>query len=136
MGRHDISFQFVLPSVIFGRCAEQQLISATILQAANAYQQSLNSEVEENISELQVPTPYVLDRYVFEDEIVSLRNETHAKISLSSKTLLRGPKPFDGQLSGHRGIETNDPIVRVIFVGGPSGVGKYVHLYILRFKSH
>ncbi|GJJ74079.1 hypothetical protein EMPS_06437 [Entomortierella parvispora] len=124
--RHDISFQFVLPNAIFGRCTEQQLISATIVQAANVYQQSLNSEVEETISELQIPAPYALDRYVFEDEIVSLRNETHAKISLSSKTLLRGPKSFDGKLSDRRSMETNDPVVRVIFVGGPAGVGKTV----------
>ncbi|KAG0299942.1 hypothetical protein BGZ98_009627 [Dissophora globulifera] len=36
------------------------------------------------------------------------------------------PKPFDGSKSVHRGSETSDPVVRAIFVSGPSGVGKTV----------
>ena len=105
-------------------------MSATIQQAANAYQQSLGLEVaeydEQDISEPQVCAAYSSDHYVFEDEIVSLRNEAQTKIPLSSKTLLRGPKPFDGGVSANKGQEMNDPVVRVIFVSGPLGVGKYV----------
>ncbi|KAG0053455.1 histidine kinase osmosensor [Gryganskiella cystojenkinii] len=110
---------------------EQKMISATILQAANAYQQSLHSDVpdyhERDISEMQAHCAYLLDHYVFEDEIVSLQNQAQAKIPLSSKTLLRGPKPFGGGKSIPRAaLETTDPVVRVIFVSGPTGVGKTV----------
>ncbi|KAF9897408.1 hypothetical protein BX616_005653, partial [Lobosporangium transversale] len=65
-----------------------------------------------------------LDHYVFEDEIVSLRNQGSVKIPLLSTTLLRSPKPFDGGKAVHRGSEATDPVVRAIFVSGPSGVCK------------
>ncbi|KAF9110800.1 hypothetical protein BGX27_005869 [Mortierella sp. AM989] len=64
------------------------------------------------------------DHYIFEDDIVSLRSQVSAKIPLSSKTLLRTPTPLYGAQSIHRGTETADPIVRVVFVSGASGVGK------------
>lgn len=120
------------------------MISAAIVQAASAYQQAMNSEricsdddecyddfdggascgglstsaaVHVNDSE---------DLYIFEDDIVSLKCQLSSKIPLSSRTLLRKPKLFDrgGGKSVHRGTELSDPVVRVIFVSGPSGVGK------------
>ncbi|KAF9900626.1 hypothetical protein EC991_007072 [Linnemannia zychae] len=148
LGNHDISYQFVLPNNLFGRHSEQQLISAAIVQAASAYQQALNSELissddEEYYDEFDGSTkrggPSATtatassindseDLYVFEDDIVSLKCQLSSKIPLSSKTLLRKTRLFDrgGGKSVHRGSEPSDPVVRVIFVSGPSGVGKTV----------
>ncbi|KAG0071512.1 hypothetical protein BGZ92_004261, partial [Podila epicladia] len=131
LGAHDISYQFVLPNTIFGRHVEQQMISAAIVQAASAYQHSLNSDMDDAMDESEqvargVSAVNDSDHYNFEDDIVSLQSQITAKIPLSSKTLLRTPKPFDGGKSVHRGSETTDPVVRVIFVSGPSGVGKTV----------
>ncbi|KAF8930598.1 hypothetical protein BGZ58_008153, partial [Dissophora ornata] len=132
LGEHDVSYQFVLPNTVFGRHVEQQMISAAIAQAANAYQNSLNSDISDTYSEqgdlaaMRVAALNDSDHYVFEDDIVSLQNQAHAKIPVSSRTLLRTPKPFDGGKSVHRGSETADPVVRAIFVSGPSGVGKTV----------
>ncbi|KAF9379922.1 hypothetical protein CPC16_010535 [Podila verticillata] len=131
LGAHDISYQFVLPNTIFGRHIEQQMISAAIVQAASAYQHSLNSDMEDTTDDSEQVARRVAavndsDHYHFEDDIVSLQSQITAKIPLSSKTLLRTPKPFDGGKSVHRGSETTDPVVRVIFVSGPSGVGKTV----------
>ncbi|KAF8936832.1 hypothetical protein BGZ58_003637 [Dissophora ornata] len=133
LGRHDISYQFVLPNTIFGRLNEQQMISAAIAQAAGAYQQSLNGDVldgddddEDDAAASRMAAAKDADHYVFEDDIVSLKSQASTKIPLSSKTLLRTPKPFDGLKSVHRGPEATDPIIRVVFVSGPSGVGKTV----------
>ncbi|KAG0025161.1 hypothetical protein BGZ81_007356 [Podila clonocystis] len=131
LGAHDISYQFVLPNTIFGRHIEQQMISAAIVQAASAYQHSLNSDMDDAMDESEqvargVSAVNDSDHYNFEDDIVSLQSQITTKIPLSSKTLLRTPKPFDGGKSVHRGSETTDPVVRVIFVSGPSGVGKTV----------
>ncbi|KAF9983750.1 hypothetical protein BGZ65_001475 [Modicella reniformis] len=132
LGHHDISYQFVLPNSIFGRRAEQQMISAAIAQAANAYQQSLNGEMveedddEDDVTGSRMAEANNADHYVFEDDIVSLKNQVSSRIPLSSKTLLKTPRPFDGMRSVHRGPEKTDPIVRVLFVSGPSGVGKTV----------
>ncbi|KAG0071329.1 hypothetical protein BGZ89_010956 [Linnemannia elongata] len=147
LGKHDISYQFVLPNGLFGRHSEQQLISAAIVQAASAYQQALNSELicsdddDECYGDFDGGTscgrPSTLasrntndseDLYVFEDDIVSLKCQLSSKIPLSSKTLLRKPRLFDRGVgkSVHRGTELSDPVVRVIFVSGPSGVGKTV----------
>ncbi|KAF9181697.1 hypothetical protein BGZ51_005252 [Haplosporangium sp. Z 767] len=132
LGKHDISFQFVLPNAVFGRHVEQQMISAAISQAASAYQNSLNNDVSDSFSEDQEEVASRMaalndsDHYVFEDDIVSLQSHTNTKIPLSSKTLLRTPKPFNAGKSVHRGSETTDPIVRAIFVSGPSGVGKTI----------
>lgn len=105
------------------------MISAAIVQAASAYQHSLNSDMDDAMDESEqvargVSAVNDSDHYNFEDDIVSLQSQITAKIPLSSKTLLRTPKPFDGGKSVHRGSETTDPVVRVIFVSGPSGVGK------------
>ncbi|KAF9328379.1 hypothetical protein BG006_008435, partial [Podila minutissima] len=131
LGAHDISYQFVLPNTIFGRHVEQQMISAAIVQAASAYQHSLNSDTDDAMDKSEqvargVSAVNDSDHYNFEDDIVSLQSQITTKIPLSSKTLLRTPKPFDGGKSVHRGSETTDPVVRVIFVSGPSGVGKTV----------
>ncbi|KAG0216028.1 hypothetical protein BGX33_000547 [Mortierella sp. NVP41] len=147
LGRHDISYQFVLPNALFGRHLEQQLISAAIVQAASAYQQALNSGLinsdddecyndVESGSNCQGSSASAAaanandseDLYVFEDDIVSLKCQLSSKIPLSSNTLLRKTKLFDrgGGKSVHRGTEPSDPVVRVIFVSGPSGVGKTV----------
>ncbi|CAO3565313.1 unnamed protein product [Mortierella alpina] len=133
LGKHDISYQFIIPNAVFGRQVEQQLISAAISQAATAYQQALNSGVAEGSpleEDLVAPSATVIndsDHYIFEDDdIVSLQSQSTAKIPLSSKTLLRTPKPFDGGKSVHRESEMTDPVVRAIFVSGPSGVGKSV----------
>ncbi|KAG9061971.1 hypothetical protein KI688_006688 [Linnemannia hyalina] len=146
LGNHDISYQFVLPNSLFGRHSEQQLISAAIVQAASAYQQTLNSNLicnddDESYGDLDGGTSYggpstpaavsandSEDLYVFEDDIVSLKCQLSSRIPLSSKTLLRKPRLFDrgGGKSVHRGTELSDPVVRVIFVSGPSGVGKTV----------
>ncbi|KAF9917442.1 hypothetical protein BX616_000978, partial [Lobosporangium transversale] len=151
LGKHDISYQLVLPNSIFGRHVEQQMISACIAQAASAYQQSLNGSNNDDdgsedddgddvfhgggagnndndngeisASASKKTAVKNADYYVFEDDIVSLKSQI-AKIPLSSKILLRTPKPFDGAQSIHRGHEATDPIVRVVFVSGPSGVGK------------
>ncbi|KAG0071328.1 hypothetical protein BGZ89_010955 [Linnemannia elongata] len=127
LGKHDVSYQFVLPNTVFGRHIEQQMISAAISQAAAAYQHN-NDASDSSSNEDDAPTPKMMtmddDHYVFQDEIVSLQNQASAKISLSSKTLLRTPKSFDGGKAVHRGLETTDPVVRAIFVSGPSGVGK------------
>ncbi|KAI8597108.1 hypothetical protein EDD21DRAFT_311281 [Dissophora ornata] len=93
LGEHDVSYQFVLPNTVFGRHVEQQMISAAIAQAANAYQNSLNSDISDTYSE--------------QGDLAAMR-------------------PFDGGKSVHRGSETADPVVRAIFVSGPSGVGKTV----------
>ncbi|KAF9571424.1 hypothetical protein EC968_000639 [Mortierella alpina] len=131
LGMHDISYQFIIPNSVFGRQIEQQLISAAISQAASAYQQTLHSGVagesplEEDLAASSAAIINDSDHYVFEDDdIVSLQSQSTAKIPLSSKTLLRTPKPFDGGKSVHRGSEMTDPVVRAIFVSGPSGVGK------------
>ncbi|KAF9432390.1 hypothetical protein BGZ76_010878 [Entomortierella beljakovae] len=105
------------------------MISAAIAQAASAYQQSLNSQVSDDEGEDDETAAKTLaenngDLYIFEDDIVSLKSQVSAKIPLSSKNLLRTPKPFDGVQSLHRGPAKTDPIVRVVFVSGPSGVGK------------
>ncbi|KAF9280280.1 hypothetical protein BGZ68_007335 [Mortierella alpina] len=130
LGQHDVSYQFVLPNTIFGRHFEQQMISAAIVQAANAYQQALHSEVidtdDADPMESSRTTAQNSDYYVFADDIVALQNQASTKISLSSKTLLRTPRPFDGGKAVHRGAEASDPVIRVIFVSGPSGVGKTV----------
>ncbi|KAF9120019.1 hypothetical protein BGW39_011732 [Mortierella sp. 14UC] len=148
LGNHDISYQFVLPNSLFGRHSEQQLISAAIVQAASAYQQALNSELinsddDEYYDEFDGGTKYggpsataattaiindSEDLYIFEDDIVSLKCQLSSKIPLSSKTLLKKTRLFDrgGGKSVHRGSELSDPVVRVIFVSGPSGVGKTV----------
>ncbi|CAO3566998.1 unnamed protein product [Mortierella alpina] len=130
LGQHDVSYQFVLPNTIFGRHYEQQMISAAIVQAANAYQQALHSEVidtdDADPLELSRTAAQNSDHYVFADDIVALQNQASARISLSSKTLLRTPRPFDGGKAVHRGAEASDPVIRVIFVSGPSGVGKTV----------
>ncbi|KAF9538483.1 hypothetical protein EC957_006716 [Mortierella hygrophila] len=127
LGKHDVSYEFVLPNTVFGRHIEQQMISAAISQAAAAYQHN-NDASDTSSNEDDAPTPKMMamddDHYDFEDEIVSLQNQAGAKISLSSKTLLRTPKSFDGGKAVHRGLETTDPVVRAIFVSGPSGVGK------------
>ncbi|KAF9120808.1 hypothetical protein BGW39_011070 [Mortierella sp. 14UC] len=127
LGKHDMSYQFVLPNTVFGRHIERQMISAAISQAAAAYQHN-NDDSDTSSDEGDAPTPTMMemddDHYVFEDEIVSLQSQASAKISLSSKTLLRTPKSFDGGKAVHRGLETTDPVVRAIFVSGPSGVGK------------
>lgn len=103
------------------------MISAAISQAAAAYQHN-NDASDTSSNDGDAPTPAMMamddDHYVFEDEIVSLQNQASAKISLSSKTLLRTPRPFDGGKAVHRGLETSDPVIRAIFVSGPSGVGK------------
>ncbi|KAG0250751.1 hypothetical protein BG011_008125 [Mortierella polycephala] len=128
LGKHDMSYQFVLPNTVFGRRSEQQLISAAIAQAANAYQQSLNNGPEDgnddDIAALRVKVANDSDHYVFMDDIVPLQNKISAKIPLSSKMLLRTPKPIGDSKSVLRGTEINDPVIRVIFVRGPSGVGK------------
>ncbi|KAI1310789.1 hypothetical protein EDD11_003666 [Mortierella claussenii] len=154
LGKHDISYQFVLPTSIYGRHPEQQMISAAIAQAASAYQQSLTGEVSDDdesdddgnhdglstndsassvglhsggkggTSTSRGAAVNNADFYVFEDDIVSLKSQVSAKIPLSSKTLLRTSKPFLGVQSIHKGHEATDPIVRVVFVSGPSGVGK------------
>ncbi|KAF9202676.1 hypothetical protein BGZ49_007181 [Haplosporangium sp. Z 27] len=130
LGKHDISYQFVLPNSIFGRQTEHQMITAAIEQAATAYQNSLNSQMldgeddEARETPKKPPTAKDADHYVFEDNIVSLKSQVSSKIPLSSKTLLRTLKPFSGVQSVHRGPETTDPIVRVVFVSGSSGVGK------------
>ncbi|KAF9107718.1 hypothetical protein BGX27_008637 [Mortierella sp. AM989] len=130
LGKHDISYQFVIPSTVFGRNAEQQLISSAIAQAAIAYKNSFNNDVskvyteEGDVVTTKVAAMNDSDHYVFEDDIVPLQNQACTKIPLSSKTLLGTPKPFDGGKSVHRGSETTDPAVRAIFVSGPSGVGK------------
>ncbi|KAF9429761.1 hypothetical protein BGZ94_009593 [Podila epigama] len=130
LGQHDISYQFVLPNNIFGRHIEQQMITAAIVQAAGAYKHSISSDMDDrDETELvarKVAAVNDSDHYVFEDDIVSLQSQSTAKIPLSSKTLLRTPKPFDGGKSVHRGSEATDPVVRVIFVSGPTGVGKTV----------
>ncbi|KAF9936474.1 hypothetical protein BGZ67_002335 [Mortierella alpina] len=130
LGQHDVSYQFVLPNTIFGRHFEQQMISAAIVQAANAYQQALHSEIidtdDAEPMESSRTTAQNSDHYVFADDIVALQNQASAKISLSSRTLLRTPRPFDGGKAVHRGAEASDPVIRVIFVSGPSGVGKTV----------
>ncbi|KAF9396475.1 hypothetical protein BGX21_009517 [Mortierella sp. AD011] len=131
LGKYDVSYQFVLPSMVFGRNAEQQLISSVIAQAASAYQNSLNNDVSETCTEerdvaMKVAAVNDSDHYVFEDDIVSLQNQAHTKIPLSSKTLLGTPKPFDGGKSVYRGSEATDPVVRAIFVSGSSGVGKTI----------
>ncbi|KAG0378264.1 hypothetical protein BGX24_004323 [Mortierella sp. AD032] len=148
LGNHDISYQFVLPNNLFGRHSEQQLISAAIVQAASAYQQALSSELinsddDEYYDECDdganrgrpsttaTRTPNINDSedlYIFEDDIVSLKCQLSSKIPLSSKTLLRKTRLFDrgGGKSVHRGSEPSDPVVRVIFVSGHSGVGKTV----------
>jgi len=141
LGQHDISYQFVLPNTIFGRQAEQQMISAAIAQAANAYQQSLVGEViddddDDDVAGTRMAAANNADHYVFEDDIVSLKNQVSSKIPLSSKTLLKTPRPFDGMRSTHRGPEKTDPIVRVLFVSGPSGVGKYVIVYPYPVSGH
>ncbi|KAF9902373.1 hypothetical protein EC991_005007, partial [Linnemannia zychae] len=127
LGKHDVSYQFVLPNTVFGRHIEQQMISAAISQAAAAYQHN-NDASDTSSNEGDTPTPNMMamddDHYVFKDEIVSLQSQASTKISLSSKTLLRTPKSFDGGKAVHRGLETTDPVVRAIFVSGPSGVGK------------
>ncbi|KAG0268106.1 hypothetical protein BGZ95_002620, partial [Linnemannia exigua] len=127
LGKHDVSYQFVLPNTVFGRHIEQQMISAAISQAAAAYQHN-NDASDTSSNDGDAPTPTMMamddDHYFFEDEIVSLQSQASAKISLSSKTLLRTPKSFDGGKAVHRGLETTDPVVRAIFVSGPSGVGK------------
>ncbi|KAG0318985.1 hypothetical protein BGZ99_005349 [Dissophora globulifera] len=133
LGRHDISFQFMLPNSVYGRHAEQQLISAAIAQAASAYRQCMNGDISEDFSDSDEDDDATAskkaaakdaDFYVFEDDIVSLKSQMSCKIPLTSKTLLRTPKPFDGIQSIQRGPEVTDPIVRVVFVSGPSGVGK------------
>ncbi|KAF9932793.1 histidine kinase osmosensor [Linnemannia zychae] len=146
LGVHDFSYQFVLPNGIFGRHSEQQLISAAIVQAASAYQQALNSDLadsdeddcydefetgtncEGNSSGVpSTPNPNDgEDLYIFEDDIVSLKCQLSSKIPLSSKTLLRKQKLFDrgSGKSMNRGSDSSDPVVRVIFVSGPLGVGK------------
>ncbi|KAF9096667.1 hypothetical protein BGX23_010727 [Mortierella sp. AD031] len=127
LGKHDMSYQFVLPNTVFGRHIEQQMISAAISQAAAAYQHNSDaSDTSSNDGDASTPNLMAMDddHYVFEDEIVSLQSQASAKISLSSKTLLRTPKAFDGGKAVHRGLETTDPVVRAIFVSGPSGVGK------------
>ncbi|KAI1314599.1 hypothetical protein EDD11_001942 [Mortierella claussenii] len=133
LGKYDVSYQFVLPNTVFGRVLEQQMISAAISQAASAYQHSLNSDMSDSFSEEGDAAAMRVaainsdsDYYVFEDDIVSLPNQTYVSIPLSSKTLLMTPKPFDGGKAVHRGSETTDPVVRAIFVSGPSGVGKTV----------
>ncbi|KAG0242856.1 hypothetical protein BGX31_011446 [Mortierella sp. GBA43] len=126
LGKYDVSFQFVLPNAVFGRQAEQQMISAAISQAASAYQNSINSDTLDSISEdgdTEIDPIDDSDHYVFKDDIVSLQSNDYTKIPLSSKTLLMTPKPFDGGKSVHRGAETTDPVVRAIFVSGPIGVG-------------
>lgn len=104
------------------------MISAAISQAASAYQNSLNSDMLDSCSEEGDTTETTAvndsDHYVFKDDIVPLQNMVYTKIPLSSKTLLMTPRPFDGGKSVHRGLETTDPVVRAIFVSGPSGVGK------------
>lgn len=131
LGKHDVSYRFVLPNAIFGRHVEQQMISAAITQAASAYQQTgghdtndSGSEDEAEMEATRISAINYSDHYHFKDDIVSLPNKANAKISLSSKTLLRTPKPFDGGKSAQRGTEIADPVVRAIFVSGPSGVGK------------
>lgn len=132
LGQHDVSCQFVLPNTIFGRQAEQQMISAAIAQAAAAYQQTLIGEAmdddddEDGVSGSRTAAASNADHYHFEDDIVSLKSQVSSRISLSSKALLKTPRPFDGMRSVHRGPEKVDPIVRVLFVSGPSGVGKTV----------
>lgn len=132
LGTQDVSFQFVLPNAIFGRHMEQQMISAAIAQAAGAYQQSLNCDEgsvccdDDEMTATNIMDLNNSDHYVFEDDIVPLQTQGYTKIPLSSKTLLRTPKPFDGGKSVHRGGESTDPVVRAIFVSGPSGVGKTV----------
>ena len=103
------------------------MISAAISQAASAYQQNSDaSDTSSNDGDAPTSTMMTMDDdyYDFEEEIVSLQSQTSSKISLSSKTLLRTPKSFDGGKAVHRGLETTDPVVRAIFVSGPSGVGK------------
>lgn len=106
------------------------MISAAIAQAAGAYQQSLNCDEgsvccdDDEMTATNIMDLNNSDHYVFEDDIVPLQNQGCTKIPLSSKTLLRTPKPFDGGKSVHRGGESTDPVVRAIFVSGPSGVGK------------
>ncbi|KAF9347004.1 hypothetical protein BGX26_001472, partial [Mortierella sp. AD094] len=129
LGKHDMSYQFVLPNSIFGRNMEHQMISAAIAQAASAYQQSLNAQMLDGDDDgeagtTMTPAKNNADHYIFEDDIVSLKSQVSSKIPLSSKTLLRTPKPFNGVQSVHRGPEATDPIVRVVFVSGASGVGK------------
>ncbi|KAF9200437.1 hypothetical protein BGZ49_009346, partial [Haplosporangium sp. Z 27] len=140
LGMHDISHQFVLPNSIFGRYEEQQLITSIIVQSANAYHNLLNREMSETFTEGDILAMKAAaaaaaaaavaannsDHYVFEDDIVSLQSQSRNKISLSSKTLLRTPKPFVGGKSVQRGLETAEPVIRAIFVSGPSGVGKTI----------
>ncbi|KAF9162424.1 hypothetical protein DFQ26_003553 [Actinomortierella ambigua] len=132
LGAHDVSYLFVLPNGVFGRQAEQQMISAAIAQAALAYHQSHTPHSGEQASTEDVELAAMRatasandsDHYAFEDDIVSLQTQGATKIPLSSKTLLRTPKSLDGIKPVHRGSETVDPVVRVIFVSGPAGVGK------------
>ncbi|KAI7823060.1 hypothetical protein BC939DRAFT_452661 [Gamsiella multidivaricata] len=132
LGKYDISCQFVLPNTVFGRHVEQQMISAAISQAASACKHSLNNDSpytcssEDDNVDVRPTTFNDSDHYVFEDDIVSLQRQACSKIPLSSKTLLRTPKPFDGGKSVPRGSEATDSVVRAIFVSGPSGVGKTV----------
>ncbi|KAK5805523.1 hypothetical protein F5H01DRAFT_283339 [Linnemannia elongata] len=94
LGKHDVSYQFVLPNTVFGRHIEQQMISAAISQAAAAYQHN-NDASDSSSNEDDAPTPKMMtmddDHYVFQDEIVSLQNQANAKISLSM--LIRGMAP-------------------------------------------
>ncbi|KAH7028699.1 hypothetical protein BKA57DRAFT_401487 [Linnemannia elongata] len=94
LGKHDVSYQFVLPNTVFGRHIEQQMISAAISQAAAAYQHN-NDASDSSSNEDDAPTPKMMtmddDHYVFQDEIVSLQNQASAKISLSM--LIRGMAP-------------------------------------------
>ncbi|KAG0236861.1 hypothetical protein BGW41_000332 [Actinomortierella wolfii] len=132
LGTHDVSYLFVLPNGVFGRQAEQQMISAAIAQAALAYQQSQNHHNCEQASTEDVELAAMRatasandsDHYAFEDDIVSLQSQGATKIPLSSKTLLRTPKSLDGIKLVHPGSATVDPVVRAIFVSGPAGVGK------------
>ncbi|KAF9585105.1 histidine kinase osmosensor, partial [Lunasporangiospora selenospora] len=134
LGRHDHSYRFVLPNLLFGRQSEQQLISSIISQAANAYQNWINSEQTMSddesdhgrnlTSKTTAAAAGDLDLNVLAMDIVPLQNQASAKIPLSSKMLLRNPKPFDGGRFLQQGSHgQSEPVVRVIFVGGSSGVG-------------
>ncbi|KAF9951441.1 hypothetical protein BGZ65_005951, partial [Modicella reniformis] len=116
LGKHDVSFQFVLPNTVFGRQVEQQMISTAISQAANAYQHSLNSDMGDSYSEdgdasdMKAAAMNDFDNYIFVDDIIPLQNKACTKIPLSSKTLLMTPKLFDGGKAVHRGPEATDPV--------------------------
>ncbi|KAF9570438.1 hypothetical protein BGW38_008742, partial [Lunasporangiospora selenospora] len=130
LGSQDVSYQFILPSVVFGRQEEKQLISSAITQAVNAYNQTLHNDVgapgadDRVVTVAPLDSTNDLDHYSFEDDALPLPNRPSTKIPLSSRYLLQTLKSFGDGTSTHRSSDTPEPVVRAIFVGGPSGVGK------------